>query len=617
MKRFASLREGGPGSGDAGHAGRPGEVGGSGASEKDPTDRWVKSPLTYERFKGVDANGKKFTVNLTGVGPSPFGKNTIMGDVVETSGEVKAECIPDPKGGSKPLLQTHGHVLDLSLVTSRQKLQVYENLKYGTIKVKPVREARFGYLSEGGPGSGDAGHVGRPGERGGSGNSSGSVPGTWRNELYAQGPNSVVEEVPTSFLMQFTGPPPEGTNIPLDPKGISESIVLEVDFKKGIAILGEGRHRLYATRNAGYDKIPCRVMRTTLDPNVKINDRYPQTVSLRARPNEHGYIPADLKPSDAIDIPPIPSDHIAESSRGRFSFLREGGPGSGNRGHVGRPGLRGGSGAMADKATALTTRTIVDQKHLSGGEIDSFGNLVGNVNPVYVGHLEGGMKVIFKPDAAPYDSGKSNIHYGKDTQHEIAAMIVNEHLGGLVDMPAVAQRDLPNIGHVLIMEFKHGSIIADNGSFRNYNGNLHQEQIQHIALFDAVIGNEDRHDGNALVTRGNIIAIDHGISFPFNDSISNGNHGALNARQGDFLSADERTSLSKLVHESDAVNKELAPYLDKQEIDQMWNRVTYMLRTDEVTQYPKSEATHTPKAWDPRFKPPSGAAAFANLGGLP
>ena len=50
--------------------------------------------------------------------------------------------------------------------------------------------------------------------------------------------------------------------------------------------------------------------------------------------------------------------------------------------------------------------------------------------------------------------------------------------------------------------------------FEKWSLTIDEEQFQLLAILDVIIGNLDRNLGNILVGENQIVAIDHGLSFP-------------------------------------------------------------------------------------------------------
>ena len=217
--------------------------------------------------------------------------------------------------------------------------------------------------------------------------------------------------------------------------------------------------------------------------------------------------------------------------------------------------------------TTLRTGPASDVKELRGNS---------NVNKVYKGVI-GGVKVIIKPVAEhSHEQFRDGIRVGADTEHELAAQIINDAMGRPVDMPIVAQRDFgdiegPNgkLGHALVGEFKPGQNISQSANRWQSN----DEDAANIGLLDSIIGNGDRHGNNALVENDDhIIAIDHGLAFPVSNSPFEGRFGAIQARAKNLTDA-EAERMQGLVKNRAELEVKLKPYLNDEEMDALWERI--------------------------------------------
>jgi len=174
---------------------------------------------------------------------------------------------------------------------------------------------------------------------------------------------------------------------------------------------------------------------------------------------------------------------------------------------------------------------IPGDEQLAGKVKNWEGNPNRGVNPSYTGVLNG-RAVYVKPQGGYHDD---------DIAHERAAFAVAQAMG--VPMPHTAARlmDIPgHIGQNMEWEEQEGepdssvdrfnvptqiqhSVGGHTLSKETYNhtqalANNEQDnaQLRHIALFDNVIGNADRHLGNIVRgDDGHIYPIDHGGAFEF------------------------------------------------------------------------------------------------------
>ena len=80
-------------------------------------------------------------------------------------------------------------------------------------------------------------------------------------------------------------------------EGFMEPVILDYDPEHGLALLGEGNHRLAVAQRLGLDNIPTRVVRTNLSGDARAVSIGDQGLTPRLKPNEDGYFPGDTSPS--------------------------------------------------------------------------------------------------------------------------------------------------------------------------------------------------------------------------------------------------------------------------------------------------------------------------------
>lgn len=141
----------------------------------------------------------------------------------------------------------------------------------------------------------------------------------------------------------------------------------------------------------------------------------------------------------------------------------------------------------------------------------------GNVNTVYLHTFSDGTKAKWKPQSGEADlQYRDNITPGTDGLRERAAWEVAK-LVGMDDMvPAVIQTNFSPYADKekepgALLEYAEGSLAAEAPFSDRYDGDKDRDRA---AVYDYVIGNEDRHNGNWLVDNGKLKLIDHGLSFP-------------------------------------------------------------------------------------------------------
>ena len=209
------------------------------------------------------------------------------------------------------------------------------------------------------------------------------------------------------------------------------------------------------------------------------------------------------------------------------------------------------------------------QRLISNSKVTQSSNLGGGINVTEIIELENGKKAVFKPLRGEVAGVGSTIK-GPLYLKEVAAYKVSKMLGFDYVPPTTVKYIGNDIGSA--QEF------VENAKHLRL-GNLHPDIIKDCALFDQVIGNVDRHGGNALQKNDTPVLIDHGFSFPddptvmpysiFMKEIDHPDDSGLSDRHNDLL-----TNFYKNKKEH---AQKLRPYLRKREIAGMFVRVNDML----------------------------------------
>lgn len=125
------------------------------------------------------------------------------------------------------------------------------------------------------------------------------VPGPWQESGYKR----VTEELPIEFLEKYKGNALGKTDIEalkksIQEEGLREPLILSFDPNTKRIKLGEGNHRLEALKQLGYTHAPVRASRSYVE-----DPTFPQ-VSIKPSTDriDPSYYPADMKPSDVIDL---------------------------------------------------------------------------------------------------------------------------------------------------------------------------------------------------------------------------------------------------------------------------------------------------------------------------
>jgi hypothetical protein len=183
---------------------------------------------------------------------------------------------------------------------------------------------------------------------------------------------------------------------------------------------------------------------------------------------------------------------------------------------------------------------------------------------------------------------KAFIKASYDANREYAAVLINQMLGNYVNMPVGAYRPLPE-GAVPGEE--PGRMAMFSEFIEGGSGHSHamdRTEMRRIALFDAVIGNCDRHPGNVRIdTHGNMYAIDNGIAFRdhgLNEALirSYGHPKDWRAVEPIPLSAAGRDALTLFKKNMPSARKQLEGLLTPAELTAMEARVEAMLDKDTI-----------------------------------
>jgi len=218
----------------------------------------------------------------------------------------------------------------------------------------------------------------------------------------------------------------------------------------------------------------------------------------------------------------------------------------------------------------------------------------------------GGKDVFLKPKwGLPKYPLRQYISAGSELQREAAAYLVNQRMGNLVPMPRTVLRDLAlggsrgaKVAQTAVSEFVDGTVTMYEAIGGNINTMkaarqelvrlIGEDGTRRLAIYDAVIGNADRHAGNMLYRQATRewFAIDHGLAFP-EAAMTRGNtwvNDAAGLLQGAArqLGKVERDGLTALLADGQAVTAELVPLIGQEATNQMWNRVIYMLKEGTV-----------------------------------
>lgn len=233
-------------------------------------------------------------------------------------------------------------------------------------------------------------------------------------------------------------------------------------------------------------------------------------------------------------------------------------------------------------------------------------DLGGGMSASYVYRSSSGQKYAVKPKSGWPRGMRHDIPDGNDGAREAVAFVINREMGDIVDLPPTIFHGDVDGQPAILMSFVDSEGNVKNGFLAGAlrqdgvtrwgfdSSDFSDEEIHRLALFDAVIANEDRHYGNALWTTNSdgskhLIAIDHGLAFPSGDMLDNDpyastwgeNMGAVVAdvtRTGGSLTASDDQRLLGLLFRRTKVTEALSRQgLEDDAIEEMFKRVEWML----------------------------------------
>lgn len=161
---------------------------------------------------------------------------------------------------------------------------------------------------------------------------------------------------------------------------------------------------------------------------------------------------------------------------------------------------------------SLKSQPIVDSSKLGKGGVADDKRLIT---------MADGTKGIFKPSSGEPDFAAAfNCRWGFQAEHEAGAYIVAK----LVDMkdlvPPTIIKDV-NGEKGSVQAFLSNATVASAVPLKDqYDG---AKDAARAAAFDYVVGNQDRHTENWMISNGKLGLIDHGYCFPELDHVGRGN----------------------------------------------------------------------------------------------
>jgi len=218
--------------------------------------------------------------------------------------------------------------------------------------------------------------------------------------------------------------------------------------------------------------------------------------------------------------------------------------------------------------------TTVDEYTLAHGDLE--------IGPKFCAGIltatANGQDILIK-DASnrKHNSMRDCIPNGTDVKREYATYLFAKMVPGLVEVPAMALRNV-NGADALAME-----IVQD--AYHPWGWDIPQgisiTVKRNMALFDAVVGNTDRHCQNFFVSSDRpkrVIAIDHGLCFPL-PSQSGGriDLGTTLFLRGERLPKWCINWLNKILAMEFKIRRVLSAHIEYEAIEEMFKRVNWML----------------------------------------
>jgi hypothetical protein len=166
------------------------------------------------------------------------------------------------------------------------------------------------------------------------------------------------------------------------------------------------------------------------------------------------------------------------------------------------------------------------------------------------------------------------------TFHEVAAWRLARHLGSPWNSmipPVVLAPDHENrLGS--LAQGVPGDI---SSGARIYKRDEFKDQIKAAAFFDTLIGQQDRHGGNALVDGDKLYLIDHGFTFALpGDPEGANNFRYVRSTTNPELTPRERTALNHLLRSTDAFG--LEHFMEPARVQALRNRARTMLLFNDI-----------------------------------
>jgi hypothetical protein len=225
-----------------------------------------------------------------------------------------------------------------------------------------------------------------------------------------------------------------------------------------------------------------------------------------------------------------------------------------------------------------------------------------SVNATFFADAPDGHGVLLKPEKGQYEQavragvGAPSPGGGykppeNGLGREMAAQVIARSLGVRMPRSVVRKAEFPSYQSydgrsidageddaLAVERIANVKVINEVGGYGGLHEASQKADIYRIAVMDVIIGNLDRHGGNALVDAdGRVWAIDHGLAFPSQHKTYTGNTLVQDRSTGTPLPADIRAALSGMANNWAEITQELRAHgLTDAEITAARARFDYM-----------------------------------------
>ena len=349
-----------------------------------------------------------------------------------------------------------------------------------------------------------------------------------------------------------------------------------------------------------------------IPPYVRVKDGQTQHVDAHTRHVTYADVKDDLSKGGGIQHrslnEPKPGSPEAKGAKG--SKLGANKPSS-KQGDMGGESSFGASSTVDQLTSEMKSAKFRATRRLG----------IGSTNKVWGGETEDNIELAIKAENGMRDSKGAH----EEIARELAAQAINDFLGvtyiprielrtdvegflqvgDIADAEADDEQALKTSSWFQLSQFVPSEPVSGMGDpLRTEWEQVAIEDLRGIALFDAIIGNPDRHGGNVQITKeGRAVAMDHGRAFgpvtmPISaipkgterdaggsivqftyDPTTVTEHLTAHAPEQLSLSDDELGKLQRLVGEKEAITQVMTErgWMQQDEVDEMFGRIEHMV----------------------------------------